>query len=124
MLKYFVQTKIFSFIFPSETSCVHLKVHIDSDSVVGQEHIDRAIKFGVDLDNPADPIETKKYVLAFIHHLLLQREKLDLELLTDYLEPGILTLWQEVLSTVEESNRKLLEVQSGKYHLHIVLSDS
>ena len=49
----------------------------------GQEHIDTAIKFGVDLGNIGDPVEMKKYVLAFIHALLLQREKIDLGQLTD-----------------------------------------
>ena len=38
-------------IFLTDTSCVRLEVELDSDSVVAQEHIDTAIKFGVDLSN-------------------------------------------------------------------------
>ena len=88
-------------------------MELNSDSVVAQEHIDIAVKFGVDLGNLTDPIETQKYVLAFIHKLLLQREKLDHSQLTDYLQSNITTLWKEVLSTFENSDRKLLAVESG-----------
>ena len=90
-----------------------MTVELDSDSVVAQEHINKAIKFGVDLGNLTSPVEAQKYMLAFILKLLLQREKLQLGLLTDYLESSITTAWQAVLSTLENSNRKLLGVQSG-----------
>ena len=90
-----------------------LKVELDSDSVVAQEHIDTPVKFGVDLSNITAPVEAKKYVLAFIHKLLLQREKLDTRLLTDHIEAGIGTLWKEVVFALESSNRKLLNVQDG-----------
>ena len=72
-----------------------------------------AVKFGVDLSSLNAPIEVKKYVLAFIHKLLLQREKIDRGQMTDYLESSVVTLWHDVLSTLENSNRKLLGVQSG-----------
>ena len=88
-------------------------MELDSDSVVAQEHIDTAIKFGVDLSNLTAQVEAKKYVLAFIHKLLLQREKLDHGLLTDYLKSDILPQWEEVLSTLENSSRKLVAVESG-----------
>ena len=84
-----------------------------SNSVVAQEHIDAAVMFDVDSGNLSDPVEAKKYLLAFIQKLLLQREKLNLELLTDYIHSRTLSLWKEVLSTLENSNRKLLCVQSG-----------
>ena len=99
--------------FSSETSCIHLTVELDTDSVVAQEHINTAIKFGIDLSNLSAPVETKKYVLAFIHKLLLQREKIDLGQLTDYLQSNVVTTWQAVLSTLKNSNRKLLAVESG-----------
>ena len=92
---------------------MRLKMELDSNCVVDQEHIDMAIKFGIDLSNLSTPVEAKKYVLAFIHKLLLQREKLDLGLLTGYLQSGIAKLWQEVLATLENSNRKLLAIESG-----------
>ena len=88
-----------------------MEVDVDSDSVVAQEHVDSAIRFGVDCGDT--PIDTKKYLLAFVQKLLLQREKLDLGLLTDYIQSDTLSLWKEVLSTLENSNRKLLCVQSG-----------
>ena len=92
---------------------MRLKMELDSNCVVDQEHIDMAIKFGIDLSNLFTPVEAKKYVVAFIHKLLLQREKLDLGLLTGYLQSGIAELWQEVLATLENSNRKLLAIESG-----------
>ena len=88
-------------------------MELDSDSLVGQEHINTAITFGVDFGNETGSVEAKKYVLAFIQKLFLQREKLDLGCLTDYLQSGVINLWQEVLSSLENSNRKLLGVQSG-----------
>ena len=97
----------------SETSCMRLKVELDSDSVVEQWHIETAEKFGISLCNRDTPIEAKEYVLAFIHKLLLHREKLKMGLLTDYLRSGIATLWLELLSTMEKSDRKLVDVQSG-----------
>ena len=86
---------------------------LDSSSVVAQEHIDMAFKFGIDLTNINAPIEAKKSVLAFIQKLLLQREKLQLGLLTDYIESDISILWREVMFALENSNRKLLSVQNG-----------
>ena len=88
-------------------------MELDSAFVVNKEHINTAVKFGIDLSNLSAPVETKKYVLAFIHKLLLQREKIDLGHLTDYLKSSVVTTWQAVLSTLENSNRKLLDVQIG-----------
>ena len=102
-----------SLFFYPEKSSVCLEVEFDSNSFVAQEHIDTEIKFGIDLGSLATPVEAKKYVLAFIQRLFLQREKLFLGQLTGYLESGILTLWQEVLSILENSNRKLLGVRCG-----------
>ena len=100
-------------VFSLGTSCIHLTVELDSVSVVDQERINTSVKFGIDLSNLSAPVETKKYVLAFIHKLLLQKEKIDLGRLTDYLQSSVVTTWQAVLSTLEDSNRKLLDVQSG-----------
>ena len=88
-----------------------MEVELDSDSSVVQEHMDAAIRFDVDLHNLSNPVEAKKYPLAFIQKLFLQREKIDLELLTDYVQSGTVSLWKEVLSTLE--NSKLLGVTSG-----------
>ena len=88
-------------------------MELDSDFVVSQEHIDRAKAFDVHLDYRDTPIDTKKYLLAFIQKLLLQREKLDRGLLTDYIESRTAILWQDVKTALENSNRKLLSVKSG-----------
>ena len=88
-------------------------MELDSDSVVAQEHIDTALKFGIPLCSKDSPIEAKEYILAFIQKLLLQREKLEMELLTDYLHSSIAILWQKVLSTLENSDRKVLDIHSG-----------
>ena len=88
-------------------------MELDSDSVVTQEHIYTAIKFGVDLSKIGDPVEMKKYLLAFIHALLLQREKINLEQLTDSFGSSIVTTWQAVLSIMESSSRKLFDADSG-----------
>ena len=85
-------------------------MELDSDSIVVQEHIDSAMRFGVGLGCRDNPIDAKKYLLAFVQKLLLQREKLDLEVLTDYIQSRTINLWKEVLSTLENSNRKLLGV--------------
>ena len=90
-----------------------MEVELDSDSVVAQEHIDTAIKFGIDRNDLGNPIDAKKYVLAFIRKLLLQREKLNLSIQLDYLQSDIVTLWLEVLSMLENHGRKVVGVQSG-----------
>ena len=105
-------TKVFPFFSPGASS-VFLKVEIHDDSAIGQQHIDLATTFGVDLGNPSAPVEAKKYVVAFVKKIFLQREKLSLGHLTDYLESGITKLWQEVLTTLESSERKLLDIRSG-----------
>ena len=85
----------------------------ESDSIVNKEHIATAVRFGAHLGSPDTPIETKKYILVFLQKILLQRQKLEMGLLIDRLESSIVDIWQEVLSTLEKSNRKLLAVQSG-----------
>ena len=101
-----------TFLLP-ETSCVRLEVELDSDTVVAEEQMETAVKCGVDVSNQGNPIEAKKYVFSFIRFLLLQREKFETGLLNDYLDPGIITMWKEVLSTLESSNRKVVDVKSG-----------
>ena len=88
-------------------------MELDTDAVVTQDHNDAGVRFGIHLGHKDTPIDAKKYVLAFIQKLLLQREKLERGLLTDYLQSGIATMWKEVLSLLENSNRKLVDIQSG-----------
>ena len=94
----------------SDLSCIQLRMEIETNSIVSEEHINEAKKFGVD---PSDAVDTKKYIIAFLKRLLLYREKIQKNLLEAHLNPVIATLWQEVLSCLKERNRKLVDVQSG-----------
>ena len=85
-------------------------MEIQTDSVISGQNVKTAIQFGVEISNP---IDAKKYIIAFLKKLLLQREKNDKNLLEAHLDPTIAKLWQEVLSSLEETNRKLVNIQSG-----------
>ena len=78
---------------------------------MSQEQADAAIEFGVEL--PDGQTDTKLYILAFLQKLLHQRQKIDLGLLDNYLKSAIVKVWKEVLSILEERNRKVLHIQSG-----------
>ena len=95
-----------------DSACAQLRVDIETDSTstVSEEHIEAAIKFGV---KTAAVTDTKKYIIAFLKRLLLHREKLEKNLLDAHLNSMIAKLWQEVLSRLEETNRKIVNVQSG-----------
>ena len=80
---------------------------------IAQKHIDTAVKFGIDVGSLTSAEEAETYVMAFIHRLLLQRDKIDLGLLTDYIDYGVTNVWQEVLSTLEKSDRKLVAIRKG-----------
>ena len=90
-----------------------MEVELESISVGNKEHIATAVRFGAHLGNPDTAVDTKKYILAFLQKILLQRQKLEIGLLIDRLESRIVDMWQEVLTTLENSNRKLLTVESG-----------
>ena len=85
-------------------------MEIDTDSVVSDEHKKTAIKFGI---QSSDLTDTKKYIKAFIKRLLLHREKVDKNLFESYFNPEIAELWQEVISSLEDTNRRLVKIQSG-----------
>ena len=87
-----------------------MDIKCDSEFIVPQEHLDTAIKFGVE---PTDGTDVKKYIVAFMRKLLLQRVKVDQNVLENYLSPPVVKQWQEMLSSLEERNRKLINIQSG-----------
>ena len=87
-----------------------MDIQCDSDCIVPQEHLDAAIKFGV---KPTDGTDVKNYIMAFMRKLLLQRLKLDQNVLENYLSPAIVKKWQEMLSSLEERNRMVVNIQSG-----------
>ena len=80
----------------------------DSDTVIPPKQTDAAIKFGVE---QIDATDVQKYIVAFMRKLLLQREKINKDMLNNYLI--IIKQWQEVLSSPEYTNRKLINIQSG-----------
>ena len=87
-----------------------MDIQSDSDFIVPQEHRNAAIKFGVEETDTAD---VHKYIVAFMRKLFLQREKLDKDVLKNYLNPAITKKLSEVFSGLEDKNRKLIKVQSG-----------
>ena len=101
---------LYHFLVDSACAKLRMDVETDSTSTVSEEHIEAAIKFGV---KSADVNDTKKYIIAFLKRLLLQREKLEKNLLNAHLNSKITKLWQEVLSSLEVTNRKVVNVQSG-----------
>ena len=90
---------------------MELAIQLDIDTEVPQEAIDRARRFGVELGE--QPNEPKSYVIAFLKQLLLQREKLKHGVLDQYLNPNIPRWWQNLLSSLEEKDRRLLKVETG-----------
>ena len=85
-------------------------MEIETDSGVSEDLIEPATRFGI---QSTDLTEAKKYIITFLNRLLLNREKIDRNLLTTQLNPVITQLWQGVLSSLEERNRRLLKIQSG-----------
>ena len=83
------------------------------DSKISLDHLDMAVQFSINLDNSTITNKVQKYVVAFFRNLLMQREKINEGLLTDYLKLEISEAWQEVLSSLEDRDRKLVDVQSG-----------
>ena len=85
-------------------------MEIETSSVVSEKHIEEARMYGI---QSSDLTDTKKYIIAFLNRLLLHREKIDKNLFTAHLNPKVANLWQEVLSSLEDNNRKLINIQSG-----------
>ena len=96
---------------------LHVDTQFDSEFIVTQKHLDAAIKFGVE---PTDAADVKKYIVAFMRKLLLQREKLDKEVLKNYLSPAITKQLSELFFILEDKNRKLINVQSGSLLLTLL----
>ena len=79
---------------------------METENEVPTDLRDAANKLRLEL-NP-DAVDVKKYIVAFFKKLLLQREKLDKGLLIEQVSPMITKMWQEVLSSLEEYNRKVV----------------
>ena len=96
-----------------EVLCVSLEVKFHSGYRLSQGHISKDADAGTGLSNLGNPNEAKKYVLALVRKLLLQREKRDLGIQLDDLQSDIVSLWLKVLSMLENHERKVVGVQSG-----------
>ena len=96
----------------SGKACVQLQIDIqsDTDSIISQEHLEAAIKFGV---TEIDETDFKRYIVAFLRKLLLQTDKIDKELMVNHLNSTIAKILPEVFSILEDKNRKLINIQSG-----------
>ena len=84
-------------------------MEIETDSDISEEHIKTVITFGIE----SSDLDAKIYSIAFLKRLLLHTEKINKNLLGAHLNPVIAELWQEVLSSLEERNRKLINIQIG-----------
>ena len=87
-------------------------MEIKTDSIISEQQIKEAIQFGTESSN-LPQMDAKEYTITFMKRLFLHNEKVKKNLLEAHLNPVIATLWQEVLSSLEESNRKLIKIQSG-----------
>ena len=79
-------------------------------SVIPQEHVDTAIKLEI---QKIDALDATKHVVAFLRNFLLQREKIDNKLLANYLNRETIKQWQDLLFSLEQRNRKLIDILSG-----------
>ena len=100
------------FVSISESLCIQLRLDLEGADV-SPEGIEAAVRFGIQIYHEDKSVDAKTYVVVFFRKLLLQREKIDRGLLVGEIKPRIAQLWQEVLSTLEERKRKVLEIRSG-----------
>ena len=98
--------------FISDTACVKFMMEIETDSDISEQHVKTAITFGFG-SSEFPRVEAEKYIIAFMKRLLLHNEKLNKNLLESYLNPVIAKLWQDVLSTLEDTNWKLINIHNG-----------
>ena len=87
-------------------------MEIEKDSIVSKEKIKAAIQFGVESSHLTD---TKKYITAFFKRLLFDREKHGRNFHGTHLNSIVVESWQEVLSSLEDTDRKLINIQSGSF---------
>lgn len=88
-----------------------MKLEVTTDSVVGDGQRKIARDVGIDLGG--DPINIKTYIIALLQNLLLQREKINQHLFDEILEPEIKSLYSDVLSALEETERHAVAFYHG-----------
>ena len=87
-------------------------MELDTHSVVPKRYVDEAIKFGVEFESTF-PTTAKEYIVTFFQRLLLQSQKLKQGFLVELLHPEVTRMWLELLSMLENNNRKVLDIQTG-----------
>ena len=92
---------------------LQIEIQSDPNAVISQEHLDAAIKFGIEKTDASD---INRYAVAFIKKLLLQRAKVDQNLLGNCLSPEVVKQCQEMLSSLEGKNRKLIQQRSPDFN--------
>ena len=85
-------------------------MEIETHSVTSEDQLKVSIPFGIE---SSELKNTQNYIVVFLKKLLLYKEKIGKIILEVHLNPVIIKLWQEVLSSLEDTNRKLINIQSG-----------
>ena len=96
----------------SESACAEVEISMATDPEVSQEAINAARRIGTKFED-RDPKNPKTFMVDFLKQLLLQREKLDQQLLNEYLGPETAEWWKTLLSSLEDGKRRLLDVNCG-----------
>ncbi len=71
-----------------------------------------AKQFGLTIPDSLSHEDTNTFTALFITRLLCQREKINQNLLNDYLPEDVYQKWQRVLTVLEDGNRTLVQVKT------------
>ena len=110
---FFLHVYLQYFVSLAESMNTELVIQFDNAQPMVAEHLDQARGFGVELDDSKDPVTTQTFVVAYFKHLICQREKLNRGLLVDHIRPDIAEMWQKLLSSLEERNRRVVGAGHG-----------
>ena len=92
-----------------------MELELETTSSVSEEQFDTALRFGVNLEQ--DSTDVKKYIVAFLQALVVQRLKIKLGVLDEYIQAAVKVQWKELLSILQDRGRQLVNVQSGSLFL-------
>ena len=81
---------------------MQLEMEIETHSVSSEDQMKASIQFGID---SSELKNTEKYIILSLKRLLFFKDKVSKN-------PTIIQLWQELLSCLEERNRKLINIQN------------
>ena len=101
-----------------ESSCVRLDLEMDTRRKVPKKGLDTFRSMGVELEAELET-DPEKCIVAFLKHLLLQREKLREGVLQTHLGTHRETVdwWEKFLESLEQKKRKLIDVEEGSVNL-------